>query len=214
MDDERRVEGGSVEGGSVGGGSAPPTAPVAVAPPTRPGEIRRVGRRSAWPTVFGVISIVLGGGGVLGGIGGIVSTVFLGAMTAAMMGASAGTIRVVNVLSSAVALVVASVLLAGGIGLTMRRRWGARTVLAWAVVKMVVTVPAVAAGAWVQHLSFQHSMQQAASQSPGAALPPGVGVAMAAVTVVFGLAWGWAWPVLCLVWLGRTRCRAEWSTWR
>ena len=33
------------------------------------------------------------------------------------------------------------------------------------------------------------------------------------VTALFALLWGLAWPVFCLIWLGRARVRGHYETW-
>src|SRR5438128_725090 len=64
--------------------SGVPAAPLA--PPILPGPLGSAGREPAWPRVFGILSIVLGGLAVLQGIFGVLSLFFVGSFFGFMPG--------------------------------------------------------------------------------------------------------------------------------
>lgn len=178
-----------------------------VAPPTTQGEVRRAGR-SAWPTVIGVISIVLGILGALSGLFGVVTTALLPQLMPQMQGFQLrGPVLIASIASSALNALVALLLLIAGIGLAMRRRWSVGTLRTWAVMKIVLGIAGVAIGWWVQ-TAMRQSQQQANPMGSGMV------AAMQAAGLLFGLLWALAWPIICLAWLARAPVRSEWETWR
>lgn len=109
-------------------------------------------------------------------------------------------------------LLVAAMLAVGGLRLIRRRRSSAGLLQLWAVIKMVLVVIGSVIGARVSAASLQAGM--GAGAGAGAGLPPGFGSTMMIVGLVFGVLWGWALPVFCLVWLRREKIQAEMAAWK
>ncbi len=187
-----------------------------VAPPTEPGQLAMPRGPSSWPTVVGIIAIVLAAGAMLMGVWGAVSPLFLDAMGKVMppgqggmfaeMGRHAGWI----VASGLVSMAVAGLLLAGGIGLVKRRRWAIATCRGWAILKIIYAVGSSAVNYQIQ----EANLEAMSRQTPGmAAMPGGVTDAMLVGGTVIGLLWSWAFPVFVLIWLARKTVKAETGSW-
>ena len=192
---------------------APPTQPGALAPPQRPAN---------WPAVIGTIAIVFGSGGIFVGLWGAASTFGMRFFEWAMeqsqpSGVVASQVAVMEagipwtVASSLVATAIASLLLLGGIRLNKRKRSSMRLLKFWAVVKIPVVVIVTIAAVLMQELQFEIMGQS----SGGMPMPFGSGFfgLMIVVTLVFGLAWGWALPVFLLIWLSRGKIKNEVAGW-
>ena len=183
----------------------PPPPPAAVPPPPQ----------RAWPMVIGIIAIILGVLGALGGCIGLTFTPFLGLMDNIVPPEEAPQLEglaemVPSLLATAFAgLVIAVLLLMGGIGLVRRRRWGVTACLTWAVVKMVYVV----ANAFIGYLVNQAQFEAMQSDPNLQNLPMGFFPAMGAVGSCFGIAWGWILPIFMLIWLTRPGIRAEVREW-
>ncbi len=201
-------------------GSGPPTAG---APPTVRGEFRPMDR-AAWPTVIGVISIVLGSMGVLGNLVGLVSVAVMQVTGEMFMGPAegmgmTGPMLIAQGVYSFVALGVSVLLLTSGIGVVQRRLWGVKATRLWAWTRILLTVVGAALTYWVQTEQFaamDESMQQQQGGGGGAP-PPGLLGAMGSIVIVasvaWALVWGWAWPVICLIWLARAPVKAHYLKW-
>jgi hypothetical protein len=169
-----------------------------------------------WPTVLGVIAIILG---VLGALGAAFTILSYGMLTR-LAGAGGGGAQLQAqiqtqmeqtrgwaMICSAVELGVAVLLVAAGVGLVNRRRWGVSAARAWAIIKMAWVVVRLVVGWQSQQMAFQSNP---AFGGPNA----GFMRAMQAVGVVVSLVWGWALPVVMLVWLSRSKSKAEVATWK
>lgn len=106
-------------------------------------------RRSRWPVVFGAISLVVG---VFGTCmqGGLAISIFGGDLMTRMSGlalpAPPQTVRTVGAITAAATVLLGIVLVVGAGLLLARRSIGARLVLAWAVLRLVVVVVSIATG--------------------------------------------------------------------
>ena len=81
----------------------------------------------------------------------------------------------------------------------------------WAVVQIPVVVIVT-----IAEMLMQERLFEIMGQSPGlTSMPLGGGFfdVMIVVTLVFGLAWGWAFPVFLLIWLSRGRIKNEVAGW-
>jgi hypothetical protein len=172
----------------------------------------------SWPVVFGVIAIVLGALGCLGGCWGAISPLFIGAVIEmAPKDAQAAGLEQFRQwgpwisISSLVSMGVAVFLLICGIGLVQRRRWSVTASRCWAVVKMVLVLASAVFAIMVQQGQFDVLAKQ---QS----LPPGFGggffMALGAFSAIVSVVWGWALPVLLLIWLALPKSKSEYAGWR
>lgn len=174
--------------------------PVAYAPYVKP---------SAWPKVIGIISIVIGGLGLLQQAGGLVASLAMGGASTTPPGwpqwAQAYS------MAAGVAMMAASgLLIAAGVQL-VRRRPVARTLhLVYGLAKVLIAIVALAVGL---HLTRLMLAEMTASASP----PPGVGgmmEAMVIVGVVIGFLIGVAYPVFLFIWFSRKKIRQQVAAWR
>jgi hypothetical protein len=191
---------------------APPDS-TSDAPPTTRGIVAPASTTS-WPTVFGVISVLLGALGVFGGIVGIATTLLLPSVLPqayAQFLQLPGPMRAASIASSALNVLLAGLLTSAGIGLLRRRRWAVGATRTWAIMKIVLSVVGIGIGWWTQSWLRQHPSSNASGTS--SPLSPQATAVIQAISLLFALAWAWAWPIVCLVWLSRPRVRAEWEAW-
>ncbi len=198
------------------GPQIPPPTPLT--PPTDGGAIPP--KPASWPTVIGVIAIIFGSLATLGGCFGLVSSLFLDQfmslvpqgeaeeMTSALDG-----LKPALIISGALTMVLAIVVLIGGIGLLRRRAWGRSTCLTWAGLKIVLVVGNSVLSYIVQQSQFQAMAEDLnmAGSMPG--FLPALMQAMGVVGLVVGLLWGWALPVFMLIWFSRRKIKAEIAQW-
>ncbi len=193
-----------------------------VAPPTQPGTIAAPQRPANWPKVIGTIAIVLGSGGIFVGLWTAATPFGMRFFKWAMeqsqpSGIVDSQVAVMEagipwtVASSLIATSIAILLLLGGIRLNKRKRSSMRLLKFWAVMRIPVVVIVTIAAVLMQELQFEIM-----GQSPG--LTPmsfggGFFDVMIVVTLVFGLAWGWAFPVFLLIWLSRGKIKNEVAGW-
>ncbi len=194
----------------------------AIAPPTQPGILATPQRPANWPMVIGTIAIVFGSGGILVGLWGAAAHLGMRLFEWAMGQSqpSAAVDRQVavmeawlpwNVSSSLVATAIAILVLLGGIRLNKRKRSSMRLLKFWAVVKIPVVVIVT-----IAEMLMQERLFEIMGQSPGLTpMPFGGGFfdVMIVATLVFGLAWGWSFPVFLLIWLSRGKIKNEMAGW-
>lgn len=187
-------------------------------PPRQPGTLGVQPDPPSWPMVFGVIAIVLGALGCLGGCWGAVSPLFLGAVFEMVPkdAQPAGLEQFREwgpwiTISSLVSLGVAILLLVSGIGLVQRRRWAVNVSRCWAVVKILLVLASALFAITIQKGQFEALSKQQQ-------LPPGFGggflMAIGFFSVIFSVIWGWAFPVLLLIWLALAKSKNEYAGWR
>ena len=180
-----------------------------VAPPTQPNTTPRPPRTSGWPNVVGTIAIVFGALGTLGGVWAIVAPVFVERMTSLVPGQEASMALMKNwpgwLLVNALAVIVtAAILLAGGIGLVKRARWGVIATRIWVFVKIALVATSAGLGYAMQQDTLRAMPQQGFPMS---------GESLTFVGLAFSVLWGWTLPVFMLIWFGRERIRNEVAGW-
>jgi hypothetical protein len=198
-------------------GTMPPFPPPTPAmPPTARASAPHAPSRSTWPIVLGVIAIVFGALGMLKGIWGLLTPLFMDAMADMMPDESAAPFEVMEKWASYFAamytatILAAGVLLAAGIGLVKRLQWGVTAVWLWVFVRIVVAVGEAVLGSQAQHEQLTAMAQQDPSlQGMGSDFASG----MAALTLVVTLLWGCALPVFMLIWFLRKKIKAEVTGW-
>ena len=186
---------------------APPTQPVTYAPPAQ---------RSSWPTVLGIIAIVLGALGILGGLWGLISPMVMKAAWANAPAPNQAMLDAIEpwrgwvVLCALVTIVLAIALLVSGIGLVRRRTWARPLCQTWAVFKILYVLASSGLGYQMARASYDTASQQSPNLP---ALGPTFAQSMAAVGVCVGIVWSCALPVFLLIWLSRARIKAEIAEW-
>jgi hypothetical protein len=162
----------------------------------------------------GVIAIIFGGFGMLGGLIGMLTPAMLPFLKS-LPGQAPGTYDAIErytgiqVLTGALTMLTAALLLIGGIGLLRRSRTAARILVFWAVLKLIVVLGNVSFGALIQHQQLQDIQAAQPGPVPQAAM---LGT-MVVLTVVIGVLWGWALPVFMLIWMNRSSIKAETASW-
>ncbi len=188
-------------------------------PPSDPAEVPP----STWPTVIGVIAIVLGGLGALFGCLGAFSPLFMGMMQSVVPeGQVTGLEGMMDwavwlVAVSIVSMLIAVLLLVAGIGITKRRAWGPKVALVWAGLKMIFVIVHSVASYLIQIAQFE-AMQEAMANDQN--MPAGMGALMGSLMQAFGIfglligvLWGWALPVFLFIWFARKKIRTETAGW-
>lgn len=184
------------------------------APPTRPGANAVPDAVSAWPTVIGIIATIFGAGGLLLSVWGMASPFLMDRWMTGMQDPRMSQMmsvpqwRTYTVVSSALSLGAAALLLGAGIGILQRRRWASRTSTTWAIVKMAVVLVGTALG----YMTMQAQLGAMNAAAP-TSMPAGVTTGMVAGGMCFGIVWGWALPIFVLIWFSRSRIKAEVATW-
>ena len=207
------------------------------APPIVQGQVAR--RPGQWPSVVGIIGIVLAGLGLLTGLLTAATPLFMRGMSAffANLQAKSGSPAAANpalaqwdVIARMGWVYITAGLLSCAVwawGLSIfiaiykRRRGSMDRAALWAWVKIALNVLAVAGMTYVQWLSMQSmiaDMSKNMAGTPGAGAPPPaiMNTTMLASTIfsgVFGLIFYSAFPVFLLIYARTRAARAETATW-
>lgn len=182
-------------------------------PPIQQGDFEVPHAAPSWPKVIGIICIVLGALGILGNVWQAVAPFFMEAVLSSMIedGHMKATLQVQKdymvwlLLAALLGLVCSLILVIGGSGLCMLRRWGHATLKLYIPLRMIGVVFAV-----VLTFIISEATHKAIAGS-GQAVP--MSSAIVVVTAAFGLAWGWALPVFLWIWFSRPKVKAVISTW-
>ncbi len=184
--------------------SHPPTTPAT--PPLQPGPTFG---RSTWPTVLGTIAIIFGAGGILSGAWALVAPTVMEALVSSGPGSPPESLRemldvmsawrVWTTLLALLGVGAAGLLLAAGVLLIKRRRKAISALRIWGVLKISLAVAGSAFG-----LVLQDTLREV-TEAPS--------MAFAEVMTVFGLLYGCALPVFCLIWIARERVKTEIRRW-
>lgn len=202
--------------------------PLPAAPPTMPGVLTIPDRPATWPSVVGIICIVLGALGVLGGMWGIASNVMvlLGTMPVQAMGAGPAEPDLVPKIESMMPVIIAGEVFKFALGVALivvgwminSRRAAARpAAIWWSLAKIVVTIIGTAFAAWMQYV-IMTEVTRAVTDDPNA--PPqmqgvmtGVLAVTLALTILWGLAWGCMLPAFLLIWFSRAKVKGQVARW-
>ena len=188
--------------------------PPSAIPPQQPGEIGGPEQAATWPKIIGVISIVFGSVACLSGAWGLLAPRLMEAVAVKAPQSQAAPFAAMEgwgtwiVVSSALTMLIAPVLLVAGIDLVRRRRRGIKLGRVWAVLKMIFAV----AGSYLGFVMIQEQFRQMPQQK----LPVGGDffVVMGVVGAVAGVLWSCAYPVFLLIWFSRAKVRTEYTQWR
>jgi len=170
-----------------------------------------------WPLVLGVICAVAGGFGVVGAIGQLLAPLFMKFVGEMIGGTGAdelmGMVQKHAALNSALyalGLVLAVVLLTGGVFLAKRRSIGARLLLWWSLAR----VPWTAGLLWLTFLTQREQMKFMMAQQ--GTTPPqfkGIMTGVNAGTLIVVAIWSLALPLFLVVWLRREKIAAQMKDW-
>ncbi len=192
------------------------TAPIA--PPTTPNlALAQRAPKQTWTIVLGVIGILTCVFAAFMGFSGVMMILGVGQMEAKVAsGPAVATAPMGGYMSAAgwdyvCSGVLAALLLPGSIGLLMRKRWGPRFIVAWAVVKVIA---AVVFGVLIAR-GFGEMMQATAAQAKTSTpVPTGVVNIMSIVVAVFWSVVACVVPVTALIWFLRRSVREQVRAWK
>ncbi|MFW6058903.1 MAG: hypothetical protein ACODAQ_01900 [Phycisphaeraceae bacterium] len=186
------------------------------APPTVRGAQAGARRPSRWPTVLGIISIVLGALGLLGLIWQMAMPFVmepflnsLGPPGTAQTQELAVQRHPLMLASNVFQFVLAAILLAVGVLLIRRRALARRLGLTWAWLDIVAVVLGLTINYVLQQAHWAEQ-QAAGSATPGMQNFEQVGLIIGSLV---GLVFGCALPVFMLIWLSRAKVKAEVVEW-
>jgi hypothetical protein len=190
--------------------------PLPAAPPMVRGTAPMYRPQSAWPTVIGVIGIILGACGALQGLFGLASVFFMSWLITIMPsagGAAAGMQAMqdywpLQAAAAIAALAVALMLIVGSAQLLKRQRHAARMLRVWAWSKCGLAL----ATTGVQFVLQQVNLQ-AMSSAGGPQLSGGVMTFFAVFGTIFSLGWLMLYPIFILIWLSRPAIRHDIESW-
>lgn len=189
-----------------------PTGPAA--PPTVRGAQPAAPRPSSWPTVLGVIAIVLGALAVVGAVWQLVMPFVLGTFLDSLSaGQTADPFAIQRnpwmLVIQVIGLILAGVLIAIGVMLLQRRRRARRLGLAWAGIDIIHVFVGVGTGYLLQQAQWA---QQQQSGTGTAAIDSSEQIG-ALIGLGIGLIFGCALPVFMLIWLKRPKIKDEMMQW-
>jgi hypothetical protein len=201
-----------------------PSQPPAMTPPVHGGEMPA--QPTSWPTVLGVILIIMASLGLLSNVCGGVFSVFAPQIMSAMPAEAADdptfkaqmdvTRRFMpfQLANAAILLALGVLLLMAGIGLARRRRASIKYARLWATGRILWAIPAAVATHYIMVESLK-MMEQAAADS-GQPMPAGIMGFMqmlGPVGAVINLVFWCAMPVFVLIWFARAKIKNEVATW-
>ncbi|HVZ94884.1 MAG TPA: hypothetical protein VG797_10275 [Phycisphaerales bacterium] len=181
------------------------------APPTYRGTAPKQVRPPVWPTVIGVISIILGVGGILSGIWAILMFNVFGQFMGTMPGGQTMThdYGKLMLFTSVVAVLIAGLLLCAGIALVRRRRVAVPLHITWAIIKIVYAIGASIVGHFVQQVQLD-AMNNDPQFAGAGTRAVGLGLGwFSVIGIIIGIAWYSVYPVFILIWFGAKRTSAR-----
>lgn len=192
-----------------------PTSPEPAAPPSEVGELPE--KPPSWPTVFGVINIVLASLGLLGGCCALGYPLVMPPIANWMRSNNTPEEQVRlfeasqppvvwTVFAGLVGLVLAIVLLTGSIKLIRRVEGGVKLCRVWAWISIPWTVLGFLVNIVIQ-LQLPQDIKDLQAQSSGGQY---LGLAIGAC---FAIVIGVGYPLFMLLWFARDRSRAEIERW-
>lgn len=178
---------------------------------------------TSWTKIIGIIAIIFGAGGLLQGLFTPFSLMMVKPQMQSFVEQGVDQAKVDDYLSQlaqasyagAVAYSVLGILLlTGGILILRRRKTGSPLLQLWAVLKILI------GGVLIYKNSSLTGMQMnlmLSSETLGGAQEAQMVGSIASYAVWIGLAFGFIWlcvlPVFLLIWLNRSKIKAEISTW-
>ncbi|MCH8969802.1 MAG: hypothetical protein IIA66_11880 [Planctomycetes bacterium] len=183
-----------------------------VAPPTQPGTIASPQRPANWPTAIGIIAIVFGTLGTLGGLLGALSPVTIAIFSEFMLPGQEEGLQQTMAWSVAYGIggmIIAILLLIGGIRLRSRRRQAVVLIRTWAIVKILLSV----GGTVIGYQSVQLQMEAIQNDPSSPIMNTGIMGTFGMVGMVVGLLWAFVLPVFMLAWFARKKIKSETESW-
>lgn len=199
----------------------PPPPPFQPIPPTEPGLLGIPARATKWPTVIGLLAIVLGAWGAICSICPVLAPLLQAYLESVLPAGSTRDSKIEErwipwvVASGGVALLIAILQIVGGAGLMKRAPWSPSALRTWAILAIICGLASTV-------LNFQMEVGKSrnvviATSGPAASLPTSLPAqteqAFLAVAMCMGVGYVCAFPIFILIWLGREPIREEIRTW-
>jgi len=183
---------------------------MGTAPPTRPGAVGL--RRTSWPSVLGVITIVLGAIGILSGLWSAVSPLFADMIAKFVPNGGSGMESVAAYAWLMVALGIATMArgvleILAGVAVYQRKGGARRLIFAWAWLAIVLSFVGAIATYLMQLEQFRVMTEK------GTPIPAGLGGIIGVFSAVVAVAWGCLFPVFAIIWFSRRAIREEVQGW-
>lgn len=205
-------------------------------PPTQRGPVGvggpRPERRAIWPTVLGVLAVIFGSLGLLNAVFGLFGILVPGIVKGFFeqqaqqqpgvgLESAVAQMEVIegyffaNLLVLICSFALSIMLLAGGIALLRRRPSARRTMMGWAVLAMIKTIPSSIVGYLQADASMQVMADEMATSAPGAFPAWMFNIWRGSIVVIIALQVlvCWAGPVFVLIWFSLRFVRNEILTW-
>jgi len=181
------------------------------APPTSPGTLGT--SKTSWPSTVGVIAIILGALGILGGLWGLLTPFIADLVAKFIPNGQSGMEAIANhrwlmVAVALVSLSLAILLTVGGSALMRRKASGRGLLLLWSGIKCVEVISSAGITYVMQQEQFEFM-----TKSQGTPMPAGLTSVIGIFTIIFSLAFGFAFPVFLMIWLSRRVIKDEVSSW-
>jgi hypothetical protein len=173
----------------------------AAAPPTTPEALDLEQGRSSWPTVIGVIAVILAAGGILIAVWRLLGPLITGASGAK---APPQELRHWASFSQALSVGLSVLLLVAGVELLRRHRWGVSLARAWSIAYMILLVVFSPLTYKLALLEAAKQVQKTSGMTPKVIAEFGIGTSICFGCVV---------PVFLLIWFSRRKIRSEVATW-
>lgn len=199
-------------------------------PPTVPGPLGGVARKTRWPGVIGSISIALGAAGLLMGA----VTLFSQAMSGYFAGMVPGQNQVFAAqrkwfpqvaITQSISIAIATILFVAGIAMVRRSPRSRLLFTIWIPLRVLCAIAVTIVTYLMQRDQFAAMSATSVMGGGGAAAPGGGGGGPAVITgaiadasviaaaVGYGL-WAMIWPSFMLIWLLRPVIRAQMRAWQ
>ncbi len=184
-------------------------------PPTSPGPIDRGDEGRIWPPLVGIAVLVLQGFGLLSSVGSALMQFMdiqsmLGGFAPRGAFESAEKWKPVMLAMYGVAGTLALVAIVGGAMLLLRRRWGVRLLVGWAILRL----PYGLASSWAVAGMQRDNMASMSGPGFGAGGPPGMSSVIVIMSVVTSLLMSMALPIFLLIWFALPRIRRQVRGWK
>lgn len=194
-----------------------PAAARPLAPPTQVELPSRTMPAPApsWPSVLGILTLVLGVFGTLVGAFAVLSPLVMSFWARFVPAEGRAGLAVAErwttwtVASGGLAIALSLLLMVAGIGLLRRRRWACPLLQTWAVLRMMPAVGQVGVAYLVQRETLASMSQQMPASMPSQQYVH----LFTDLSLAVSLLWYWALPVFLLIWLARGRVRAHVAEW-
>jgi uncharacterized membrane protein HdeD (DUF308 family) len=180
--------------------------------------------QSSWPTVIGIISIVLGSLAALGGVYQAIAPFLMSFASsivpendeqAGVMFEAMAKWRFPLLGVGLVALVLGVMLIISGARMVGRHFDASGLHKKWAISKIIYSLIAVAITSMAQMQQMEMIMEQQsqAAGGPGAEFVKTAMLVGMVVGLFIGIAWQCAYPIFILIWFSRQKVKNEMQTW-